>query len=112
MIVKKKDGYYVLADDGENLGGPYADREQAEKRSTQVALSQHVGLHEHAGQGGSGGRELEPIRGEAGAKLTLTAALARQERYLNGTEEVTEKGQRRMYDDMKAALAEIEGKKL
>ncbi len=37
MIVKKKDGYHVMSEDGEkNLGGPYETLEEAKKRLEQV----------------------------------------------------------------------------
>lgn len=53
MIVKKKDGYYVLSEkkhkatDGKmkhrNLGGPYATRGEAVKRLEQVEYFKHGG---------------------------------------------------------------------
>lgn len=36
MIVHKKDGYYVLSEQGRNLGGPYRTRFLAERRLEQV----------------------------------------------------------------------------
>lgn len=37
MIVKKKDGYYVLSKDGDKrLGGPFKTREEAVKRLQQI----------------------------------------------------------------------------
>lgn len=41
MIVKKKDGYYVVSESGKNLGGPYTTRKQAEKRLQQVEYFKH-----------------------------------------------------------------------
>lgn len=50
MIVKKKDGYYVLSEKmhatssglkRRNLGGPYKTREEAEKRLRQVEFFKH-----------------------------------------------------------------------
>ncbi len=42
MIVKRKDGYYVLSENGEkNLGGPYKTRAEAEKRLRQVEYFKH-----------------------------------------------------------------------
>jgi hypothetical protein len=43
MIVKKKDGYYVVSEEGKNLGGPYKKRVQAEKRLRQVEYFKHKG---------------------------------------------------------------------
>ncbi len=43
MIVKKKDGYYVLSEKTKrNLGGPYKTREEAEKRLRQVEFFKHL----------------------------------------------------------------------
>ena len=43
MIVKKKDGYYVLSEKTKrNLGGPYKTRAEAEKRLQQVEYFKHV----------------------------------------------------------------------
>jgi len=43
MIVKKKDGYYVLSKKTKkNLGGPYAKREEALKRLRQVEFFKHL----------------------------------------------------------------------
>lgn len=38
MIVKRKDGYYVVSEEGRNLGGAYKTREQAHKRLAQVEM--------------------------------------------------------------------------
>ncbi len=53
MIVKKKDGYYVMSEKKHknaqgkmvkrNLGGPYTTREEAEKRLRQVEFFKHQG---------------------------------------------------------------------
>lgn len=44
MIVKKKDGYYVLSKESRrNLGGPYKKREEALKRLRQVEYFKHLG---------------------------------------------------------------------
>jgi hypothetical protein len=43
MIVKKKDGYYVLSKKKrKNLGGPYSSREKALKRLRQVEFFKHL----------------------------------------------------------------------
>jgi len=43
MIVKKKDGYYVLSEKTKrNLGGPYKTREEAQKRLRQVEFFKHL----------------------------------------------------------------------
>ena len=36
MIVKRKKGWHVVSEKGNNLGGPYKTREMAEKRLRQV----------------------------------------------------------------------------
>lgn len=42
MIVKKKDGYYVISEKTRrNLGGPYRVRSQAVKRLGQVEFFKH-----------------------------------------------------------------------
>ena len=43
MIVKKKDGYHVLSEEGKSLGGPYTTRGEAEKRLAQVEYFKHQG---------------------------------------------------------------------
>lgn len=43
MIVKKKDGYYVLSEKSrKNLGGPYRTEEEARKRLRQVEYFKHA----------------------------------------------------------------------
>lgn len=43
MIVKKKNGYFVLSEKTKrNLGGPYKTREEAEKRLRQVEYFKHL----------------------------------------------------------------------
>jgi len=42
MIVKRKDGYYVVSGEGKNLGGPYNDKEAAQKRLRQVEFFKAV----------------------------------------------------------------------
>jgi hypothetical protein len=43
MIVKKKDGYYVLSEKTKrNLGGPYKTKEEAKKRLQQVEYFKHL----------------------------------------------------------------------
>lgn len=43
MIIKRKDGYYVLAEKTRrNLGGPYLTREEAVKRLKQVEYFKHL----------------------------------------------------------------------
>ncbi len=41
MIVKRKDGYYVLSEKRKSLGGPYKTREEAQKRLKQVEYFKH-----------------------------------------------------------------------
>lgn len=42
MIVKKKDGYYVLSEKTKrNLGGPYKKHEEAVRRLRQVEYFKH-----------------------------------------------------------------------
>jgi hypothetical protein len=42
MIVKKKDGYYVLSKkERKNLGGPYKSRDEALKRLRQIEFFKH-----------------------------------------------------------------------
>ena len=41
MIVKRKNGYYVVSKTGKNLGGPYKTREAAKKRLGQVEYFKH-----------------------------------------------------------------------
>lgn len=42
MIVKRKDGYYVLSEKTKkNLGGPYKTRADAEKRLREVEYFKH-----------------------------------------------------------------------
>lgn len=42
MIVKKKDGYYVLSKKTKrNLGGPYKSRDEALKRLREVEFFKH-----------------------------------------------------------------------
>lgn len=43
MIVKRKDGYYVVSHSGKNLGGPFKTREAAKKRLNQVEHYKHKG---------------------------------------------------------------------
>jgi hypothetical protein len=44
MIVKRKDGYYVLSEKTrKNLGGPYKSRGEAVKRLGQVEFFKHKG---------------------------------------------------------------------
>lgn len=38
MIVKRKEGFHVLSEEGRNLGGPYTSREEAEKRLAEVEM--------------------------------------------------------------------------
>jgi len=43
MIVKRKEGYFVLSEKtGRNLGGPYKTREEAQKRLRQVEFFKHL----------------------------------------------------------------------
>jgi hypothetical protein len=43
MIVKRKEGYFVLSEkSGRNLGGPYKTREEAQKRLRQVEFFKHL----------------------------------------------------------------------
>lgn len=43
MIVKRKGGYYVVSENGKNLGGPYPSKEAARKRLNQVEYFKHKG---------------------------------------------------------------------
>ncbi len=43
MIVKQKDGYYVISEKTKkNLGGPYRSRAEAERRLRQVEFFKHL----------------------------------------------------------------------
>jgi len=43
MIVKKKEGYYVLSEKTKrNLGGPYKTKDEAKKRLLQVEYFKHL----------------------------------------------------------------------
>ena len=43
MIVKRKDGYYVLSEKTRrNMGGPYKTKEEAKKRLQQVEYFKHL----------------------------------------------------------------------
>lgn len=43
MIVKRKEGYFVLSEKtGRNLGGPYVNEEEAKKRLRQVEFFKHL----------------------------------------------------------------------
>ncbi|MCK4588626.1 hypothetical protein KAT60_02300 [Candidatus Woesebacteria bacterium] len=43
MIIKRKDGYYVLSEKTRrNMGGPYKTREEAKKRLQQVEYFKHL----------------------------------------------------------------------
>ena len=41
MIIKKKDGYYVISKEKKNLGGPYKSRLEAKRRLKQVEFFKH-----------------------------------------------------------------------
>lgn len=41
MIVKRKKGWYVLSEEGKNLGGPYRTKKRAEERLRQVEFFKH-----------------------------------------------------------------------
>jgi len=42
MIIKRKNGYYVISEKaGKNLGGPYKTRIEAQKRLRQVEYFKH-----------------------------------------------------------------------
>lgn len=41
-IVKKEDGYYVESAEGKNLGGPYEQKSEAEKRLKEVEMFKHM----------------------------------------------------------------------
>jgi len=43
MIVKRKDGYYVVSHKGKNLGGPYKSRDQAVVRLKTVEYFKNKG---------------------------------------------------------------------
>lgn len=42
MLVKREDGWYVVSEEGKNLGGPYGSREEAAKRLAQVEYFKHA----------------------------------------------------------------------
>lgn len=42
MIIKKKDGYYVVSEEGKHLGGPYDNEVQAKHRLAQVEMFKHM----------------------------------------------------------------------
>lgn len=43
MIIKKREGYYVISEkSGRNLGGPYKTKEEAKKRLRQVEYFKHL----------------------------------------------------------------------
>lgn len=41
MIVKRKDGYHVMSEEGKHLGGPYKTKAAALKRLRQVEYFKH-----------------------------------------------------------------------
>ena len=41
MIKKVADGYKVLSEKGKNLGGPYKNKKEAQKRLKQVEFFKH-----------------------------------------------------------------------
>jgi|GEM_PF-730731 len=45
MIVKRKDGFYVVSEKGKNLGGPYKGRDKAKKRLAQVEAFKHMNIN-------------------------------------------------------------------
>jgi hypothetical protein len=42
MIVKTSKGYMVKSQEGKNLGGPYATKDQAQARLNQVEMFKHM----------------------------------------------------------------------
>ena len=38
MVVKRKDGWYVVSEKGKPLGGPYTSKDKADKRLQQVEM--------------------------------------------------------------------------
>lgn len=43
MIIKRKDGYFVLSEKTKrNLGGPYKSKDEAKKRLRQVEYFKHI----------------------------------------------------------------------
>lgn len=38
MIVKKKEGWHVVSEEGRNLGGPYGSYEKAKERLAEVEM--------------------------------------------------------------------------
>ena len=42
MVVKRKDGFHVLSEQGKNLGGPYKTKEEAQKRLAQVEMFKRI----------------------------------------------------------------------
>lgn len=41
MIVKKTKGWYVISENGRNLGGPYKSRKEAEERLREIEYFKH-----------------------------------------------------------------------
>jgi hypothetical protein len=42
MIVKRKEGWHVVSEEGRNLGGPYESYEGAKKRLKEVEMFKHM----------------------------------------------------------------------
>ena len=43
MIVRRKNGWYVVSESGKNLGGPYATRKEAKERLAEVEYFKRKG---------------------------------------------------------------------
>ena len=41
MIVRRKGGWYVVSEEGKNLGGPYPNRKAAEERLREAEYFKH-----------------------------------------------------------------------
>jgi len=42
MIVKKKEGWHVVSEEGKSLGGPYGSYEKAKERLKEVEMFKHM----------------------------------------------------------------------
>lgn len=51
MIVKRNDGYHVVAESGKHMGGPYGSRDAANERLRQIEAAKHIaaGLRQFKG---------------------------------------------------------------
>lgn len=45
MIIRRKEGWYVISEKGKNLGGPYATKAKAKERLRQVEYFKRASEH-------------------------------------------------------------------